>query len=331
VAKNALFCDTSCALPINELPLPSRADDKCGAATDNHLAATGVARTDLTRQATALFRLSFLLNPTPHNEPPLDVARVVETTWIDRAHYLRDTGSTNDAALARVVPSPACESELFVTDHQSSGRGRGGNRWWSPPGALAFSVLTRELAISTDKLAQASLAVGVAISEALETFLFVDVRLKWPNDVYIDGRKVCGVLIETSAAAQKRLVIGVGVNVNNSVLEAPDELRDQAISMIDVVSRSPYEGDGRRRFDRTEVLAACVRMIGERLRMLEAGDPRLPELWRGRSLLTGRRVRIETPSREVIGDVESIGDDGALVVVTEHGIQRCYGGIVADF
>ncbi len=271
------------------------------------------------------------MTTTPHDEPPLDVARVVETTWIDRAHYLRDAGSTNDAALARVVFSPADESELFVTDHQSSGRGRGGNRWWSPPGALAFSILTRELAVSTDKLAQASLAVGVAIGEALETFLPVEVRLKWPNDVYIDGRKACGILIETSATAPKRLVIGVGVNVNNSVLEAPEELRGKAIGMIDVVSRSPHEGVGRRHFDRTEVLAACVRMIGQRLIMLESADPRLPELWRARCLLTGRRVRIETPSREVIGEVESIGDDGALVLATEHGTQRCYGGTVADF
>lgn len=271
------------------------------------------------------------MNATPRDEPPLDVARVVETTWVDRAHYLRDGGSTNDAALARVASSPATDSELFATEHQSGGRGRGGNRWWSPPGALAFSILTRELAVSTDKLAQASLAVGVAISEALETFLPVDVRLKWPNDVYVDGRKACGVLIETSGAAPKRLVIGVGVNVNNSALDAPEELRGKAIGMVDVVSKSPYEDGAGRGFDRTDVLATCVRMIGERLAMLESGDPRLPELWRTRSLLTGRRVRIETPSRAVTGIVESIGDDGALVVATSHGIERCYGGIVAEF
>lgn len=268
---------------------------------------------------------------TPHDEPPLDVARIVETTWIDRAHYLREAGSTNYAALARVADSSAAESELFVTDHQSSGRGRGPNRWWSPPGALAFSILTRELAVSTDRISQASLTVGVAICEALEEFLPVGVGLKWPNDVYIEGCKVCGVLIESPGAIQRRLVIGVGINVNNSVRDAPEELRAKAIGMIDVVSRSPYESDAPLRFDRTEVLMACVQKIGDRLTMLESGDPRLQELWRVRSILTGRRVKIEFPLHEIIGVVESIADDGALVVATASGGERCYGGVVAEF
>ena len=268
------------------------------------------------------------MNHPDRDEPPLDVARVVETTWIDEAYYLHDAGSTNDAALARAQRLPNDESQLFVTDHQSSGRGRGANRWWSPPGALAFSILTRNLTVSTQRLSQASLAVGVAICEALESFLPTEVRLKWPNDVYAEARKACGVLIETPRDAGRRLVIGVGVNVNNSVRDAPDELRDKAIGMIDIVAESPHTQPVLSPLDRTAVLIECVKQIGQRLTMLEAGDPRLAELWRARSLLTGRQVRIELPSREVVGEVETIADDGALLVATTSGLERCYGGVV---
>ncbi|MEM8866541.1 MAG: biotin--[acetyl-CoA-carboxylase] ligase [Planctomycetota bacterium] len=256
---------------------------------------------------------------------------MVETTWVDQAHYLHDVGSTNDAALSRASHSSENTTELFVTDHQPSGRGRGANTWWSPPGALAFSLLTRGMAIPVDRLAQASLAVGVAICEAIEEFLPVEVQLKWPNDVFIEGRKACGVLIESPGSGHRRLVIGVGINVNNSVRDAPEELRETAIGMVDAVSRSPHEGPAPVEFDRTAVLAACVRLIGERLAMLENDDRRLPQLWRTRSLLTGRQVKIRLPTRDVAGVVESIADDGALVVSTQGGVERCYGGVVAEW
>jgi biotin-(acetyl-CoA carboxylase) ligase len=74
-----------------------------------------------------------------------------------------------------------------------------------------------------------------------------------------------------------------------------------------------------------------VQKIGDRLAMLESSDPRLPELWRARSILTGRRVKIVFPLNEIIGVVESIADDGALVVATTSGVERCYGGVVAEF
>jgi len=264
-------------------------------------------------------------------QPALDLAHVVETTWIDRGHYLHQAGSTNDAALRQAALSPADESQLFVTDHQAEGRGRGENRWWSPRGALAFTLLTHELSLPPDRLSQASLAVGVAICEALETFLPSPVRLKWPNDVIVEDRKVCGVLIESPGTAHRRLVIGVGVNVNNSAHQAPEELRHTAIGMVDVARRSPHELARPGEFDRTAVLTACVQSIGQRLTMLQSGDPRLPQQWRERSLLTGRQVRIKLPTRDLVGVVETIADDGALVVATAGGSERCYGGVVADW
>lgn len=269
------------------------------------------------------------MTPQPADEPPLDVARVVESTWVDWGRSLHEAASTNDAALAAVDSAPAGESGLFVTERQPAGRGRGSNKWWSPRGALAFSVLTRRLDVPTDRLAQASLAVGVAVCEALEPFAPVPVRLKWPNDVFAEGRKLCGVLIEAPARAPGRLVVGVGVNVNNSAAEAPEGLRDKAIGLVDLVSGAPHEP--RPQLDRTEVLTTCVAKIGELLLLLEKSDPLLSDRWRDRSLLTGRSVRLDLGTREVTGVVQTIADDGALVLQTDLGEERCYGGTVVDW
>lgn len=261
-------------------------------------------------------------------QPTLDIDRVTSRSSIDLVHYLSDVASTNDAALVRVLQAPAGHTELFVTDRQSSGRGRGRNAWWSPPGSLAFTALTRELKIETARLAQASLAVGVAICEALEEFLPQRAMLKWPNDVYLGGRKVAGILIEAPAGPVTRLVTGVGINVNNSAREAPQPLRETAIGMVDVAS--PRNG-----FDRTEVLIACLAQIDKQLRRLEVDDAGLSSDWVSRSLLTRRSVRLErvegVAEGSVEGIVETIADDGALVIATAEGTRRCYGGVVASW
>ena len=118
--------------------------------------------------------------------------------------------------------------------HQTAGRGRGKHTWWSAEGALTFSVLLEPstLGIHTRSWPQLSLATAVAICDALAVELrqyevaSAMPRIKWPNDVLIDGRKVCGILIESPAQPGVRrrcLVVGIGVNVNNSWKTAPAE------------------------------------------------------------------------------------------------------------
>lgn len=256
---------------------------------------------------------------------PIDLAQVTQETGIERVHFFDETDSTNNQALAHAATSSEPLTELFIAEQQTGGRGRGQNRWWSSRGALTWSVLTRPLAAPTSQLPQVSLTMGLAICEAVEQFVDGDVALKWPNDVFLNRRKAAGILIELPSGTSPRLVVGVGLNVNNSVRDAPAELRDTAISMCDVLPTSGLS------LDRTAVLIACLSQIEVQLARFERSDPTLTDDWRSRSLLTGRQVRVETPRQQIEGICEGLADDGALRVQTSSGIEELYGGVVVDF
>ncbi len=255
----------------------------------------------------------------------LDLSRILQETWVDRVHFFDEIDSTNNRALAHAAQSAESLTELFVAERQTGGRGRGTNTWWSDAGALTWSVLTTPLNVPAAHLSQVSLTMGLAVCEAVEQFVAGDVALKWPNDVYLNGRKAAGILIELAGSTPKRLVVGVGLNVNNSVQNAPAELRATAVSLVDAAGEAgPY-------FDRTAVLLACIEQIERQLGRFVSRDRTLPDDWRGRSLLTGQQVRLVMPRDEITGVCEDLADDGALLLRTATGIQTCYGGVVTEF
>ncbi len=256
---------------------------------------------------------------------PIDLAHVTQDTWIDRVHFFDEVDSTNNRAMDHAIAATEPLTELFIAERQTGGRGRGNNQWWSGPGALTWTVLTKPLEVPVAHLPQVSLTMGLAICRAIERFVAGDVTLKWPNDVFLNARKAAGILIELASGSPKRLVVGVGLNVNNSVQNAPVELRSTAISMVDAAREAGQH------FDRTAVLVACLEEIAEQLDRFVARDATLPDDWRARSLLTGRQVRLATPREEIAGVCEGLADDGALLVHTSNGSQTCYGGVVTGF
>ena len=258
-------------------------------------------------------------------DEPLDLARVTQDAWIERVHFYNETDSTNTRGLEHAATASEVLTELFVAERQTAGRGRGNNRWWSDNGSLTWSVLTRTNSAPPASLPQASLTIGLAICVAVEQFTRGDVSLKWPNDVYLDGKKLAGILIELAGSDRRRLVIGVGLNVNNSVQNAPPEVRARATSLVD---NQPVPGT---MLDRTAVLVACLREIESHLSRFENEDPLLREEWRSKSLLTGRTVTLATPKREITGVCEGLADDGALLLRTAEGVEVCYGGVVVAF
>lgn len=255
----------------------------------------------------------------------LDLARITQETWIERIHFYDKVDSTNTRALEHAAASDQPLTELFIAERQTAGRGRGNNRWWSSPGSLTWSVLTRPIRTPAGRLPQASLSMGLALCKAVDKFTPAEAALKWPNDVYLDSRKLAGILIEMAGHDRQRLVIGVGLNVNNSVQIAPCEIRERAISLIDT-QRVPVSA-----LDRTALLVACLTEIERHLARFENADPTLCDDWRSRSLLTGREVTLATPKREVIGLCKGIADDGALLLHTATGVEACYGGSVVSF
>lgn len=259
---------------------------------------------------------------------PSDLERVLSDTFVKRIDYGEELASTNSRASELAVEAPDDRScVLVLTDNQTAGRGRGANRWWSARGALTFSVLFRPNAfhLPTSRWPQMSLTAGLAVCEAIESLLDdVTLAIKWPNDVYLGGRKVCGILVEAADGGRGSLVfgsliLGIGVNVNNSLEHAPHDLREKVIALSDVTV-GPIR--------RVDVLVAILQRLAARLVWLGSGADGLQQAWRRRCLLTGRSVEIELPSRRLIGVCRGIDHDGALIVETDAGTERCLSGVV---
>jgi BirA family biotin operon repressor/biotin-[acetyl-CoA-carboxylase] ligase len=234
----------------------------------------------------------------------------LQTRWLGRTvvHHAT-TGSTNSdaAALGR---AGAEDGTVVIADSQSAGRGRLGRSWASVSGVnLYLSALLRPPIVPA-AAPQLSLLAGVAVAASLEAEGLAPL-IKWPNDVLLDGRKVCGILTEIEAEADRVsfVVVGVGVNLNSSLEHFPAELHETATSVLLSAGR---------RVDRvgftarllTELETLYERFSGE-------GFPAIAPLWESRAALRGRRVTVSGAGEVITGTCVGIDSDGALLLKEE--------------
>ena len=209
-----------------------------------------------------------------------------------RVHH-RITDSTNERA-KELADAGAPHGTLVTADEQEAGRGRQGRVWTAPPGsAVLMSLILRDL---DERHALLPLAAAVAVCEACEA---AGPRVKWPNDVWIDGRKVAGILIE-GRPQEGWAVLGIGVNVRTAAF--PPELAEIATSL----RIAGYESSP------AAVLADLVAALG---RWIDAPPEAVLEAWRSRDALKGERVRWADGE----GIADGIDDSGALRVLTGDG------------
>jgi BirA family transcriptional regulator, biotin operon repressor / biotin---[acetyl-CoA-carboxylase] ligase len=227
-------------------------------------------------------------------------------------HY-RVTDSTNERA--KELALAGAPGGLVVTaDEQTAGRGRRGNEWFAPPGScLLYSALVRPFAPDGPSLLP--LAVPVAASETAEAVAPVRCQLKWPNDVWVDERKVAGVLVE-ARPDEGWAVIGVGLNVAIPQEDFPAELRDTAASVLPTEAEGglpPGGAPGVRR-----ALAALNESLG---RWVAASDDEVLAAFRARDALSGRRISWEGGE----GTAAEIDERGHLVVEKQGGERVALG------
>jgi BirA family transcriptional regulator, biotin operon repressor / biotin---[acetyl-CoA-carboxylase] ligase len=213
------------------------------------------------------------------------------TIGTPRVHH-RVTDSTNERA-KELAAAGAPGGTLVTADEQTAGRGRQGRVWTAPAGsALLLSLLLRDL---DERHALLPLAAAVAVCDAVP----VDASIKWPNDVWIDGRKLAGILVE-GRPQEGWAVLGVGVNVTTESF--PADIADTATSLgLAGVSATPES-----------VLADLLPGLA---RWLDAPDEKVLSAWRSRDALKGKRVRWSDGE----GIAEGIDDSGALLVQTANG------------
>lgn len=249
--------------------------------------------------------------------------RLTQETFVEHLEYAPHMGSTNDRALELVAAGDCRTPTLVLTERQTGGRGRGTNQWWAGAGALTCSLIIdpQQLHVPADQRPQMSLTLGLAICNTIKRYVPAgNVGLKWPNDVHLNGRKVCGILCEVPGHSSTNgpntsplMVLGVGLNVNNSSTTAPQELRSQAIAMIDV-RQEPL--------DLAEVTIAVLQNIHAKLDLLASDPAAMLAEWSVFDILRDRRTWLQTSQGEICGISRGIDTEGALLLETGNGLAR---------
>jgi BirA family biotin operon repressor/biotin-[acetyl-CoA-carboxylase] ligase len=226
-------------------------------------------------------------------------------------------GSTNDAA-GRLADDGEPEGTVVVADAQTAGRGRHGRVWISPPGAgLYTSIVLRP---APDVLDLITLTAGVALAAGLRAASGIEAAVKWPNDIYVGGRKVAGILAEGgTSAAGPHVVLGFGINLLPASF--PPEVASRATALESELGRA---------VDRGLVLAECLAALAGRYADLHRGHREaILADWRTLARSTfGRAVEWDTPAGVSLGVVEDIDGSGALLVRTGSGRARLVAGEV---
>ena len=269
----------------------------------------------------ACSRRGYRLVRAPDTPFAAEVSPLLTALRIGRdCRYLAETGSTN-RDVAALAEGGLPEGVVVVAGRQTAGRGRMSRVWFSPSEAnLYFSLLLRP-AIEPGRAASLPLVVGLAVAEALaDCAPEITPQIKWPNDILIGGKKVCGILCEMQAETDcvRHIIPGVGVNVNLTCRMLPEELRDRATSLRIETGRI---------FSRAAVLAAILNRfepLYDRWRQ-EGFAPLIPAV-AARDVLQGRRITMEIGGRQVTGRADGIQPDGALRLVTAQGVVPVYSG-----
>jgi BirA family biotin operon repressor/biotin-[acetyl-CoA-carboxylase] ligase len=232
-----------------------------------------------------------------------------------RIHFLPIVDSTNRLAL-KLAQEGAAEGTVVFADCQTRGRGRLQRVWQSPPGCNLYASLLLRPAIAPADAARITLTAGVAVAEMISIFCTKGVGLKWPNDVLIRGRKVCGILTEmkTTGRALDVVVVGIGLNVNIAAEAFDPAYRETATSLREETGRS---------FPREDVAyLLCDHFEKWYQIFLREGFAPVRERWLARSGMTGSRVRVLFQGEVQEGAVVGLDPDGALLLEDELGAVR---------
>ncbi|WP_339746969.1 biotin--[acetyl-CoA-carboxylase] ligase [uncultured Rubinisphaera sp.] len=221
---------------------------------------------------------------------------------------------------------------LVITEKQTAGRGRGRNFWISGEGALTFSLLIEpvQYSIPANEIQLLSLMTAAVVRQAIINVTEIQassLQLKWPNDLYLQGRKVCGILLEQPAEKRFLLVVGIGLNVNNSKAGMIAELQHTAISLSDILGAE---------LDSIQLLIEIMRCFESALQSVENRTQLFPQMWQRCHLLDDTLVTLDRgesgkPEDLIIGRCEGIDEDGALLLRDQYTTHRIYSGVIRDW
>ncbi len=294
----------------------------------------GVTRSAVWARIQELRDLGYEIEASPHqgyrllNVPDVlhadDLMSLVQSNKIigRDIRVFQETGSTNDV-VEKLARDGVSEGVAVFAEAQSKGRGRLGRKWISPARkGLWFSILLRPT-LRPSAATQLTVAAATALARAICGQTRLEPKIKWPNDILLNGKKIAGVLTELSAELDcvKHVILGIGVDVNLVPGDLPTDLRKTATSLRIETGRT---------FRRADLAAAILLELEKDYALIRDGQfATIADEWERQCTTLGHEVSIDMGGRAVQGRAEALDSDGALLLRTDHGhLERIVGGDV---
>ena len=257
----------------------------------------------------------YRLNSSPDVISEAEISSHLKTEWAGKKIVCYEqTDSTNNRA-KDAGEQGAEHGALFIAEHQTAGKGRRGRTWVSPSGNSIYMTLLLRPHIHPNQAPMLTLVMGLSVAEAISQTTNEKAEIKWPNDIVVNKKKICGILTEMSLEMHdiNYVVVGVGINVNQR--EYPDEVKETATSL--------YMESGHR-YKRSVIIAEVLKQFEKNYEMfMQTGDlSGLKEQYNACLINRGKMVKVLDPNGEYEAEAEGISENGELIVALPDGEKR---------
>ena len=274
-------------------------------------------------QIEAVRNKGYRLIDSPDVMSKAEIESLMDTKWAgSNVVYYDEIDSTNNRA-KEAGDNKAPHGTLFVADMQVAGKGRRGRVWQSPAGSSIYMTILLYPEISPLKAPQLTLVMAIAVAEGIKEVTGLDTKIKWPNDIVVNGRKICGILTEMSTEIDyiNHVVIGAGINVNQD--DFPEDIRKTASSLKMELGKQ---------VKRSELIAAIMKSFEKDYEIFVKTEDLsgLQELYNSMLVNLDRDVKVLEPGNEYEAHALGINKTGELIVRTDEGEEKeIYAGEVS--
>ncbi len=293
----------------------------------------GISRTAIWKQINSLKQDGHLIQSAPKKGycleqaadilSPGQIRENLRTRVMGRSGLVifKETDATNRQAKILAARGEA-EGTVVAADAQTDGRGRISRSWFSPAGQNIYMSIILRPPMAPAQAPRLTLMSAVAVAQVLQS-AGLNVRIKWPNDILINSRKVAGILTEIGTEMDRVdwVVVGLGLNVNTPAEKMPPEIQQNATSMLMEKGRP---------FERAALLCVLLENFETRYEQLKAeGFGPIMDQWRRMTDIIGQKVFVDVMDRRHYGTVTAVDDDGVLILEDDHGqTHRIFSGDV---
>jgi len=257
--------------------------------------------------------LGYCLVSRPDLLLPQEIQRGLSTNYIGKEiYYFPELKSTNIMAKEKALnrAERIYEGTLIIAERQSAGKGRLGREWFSPAGGIWLSIILYPQ-LSPSYISRITLMTAVVVVKTIKLCTQIESQIKWPNDILINEKKVCGILTEMSAELDiiNWVVVGIGINVNIDHRDFPKDIQVNTISLKETSGKEVL---------RVKLVQTFLQEFEKYYDKLKRKEfPSILREWKLYSHTLGKKIRVDMGERIITGEAVNINEEGALVLKKE--------------